>query len=379
MQRPPEQSARIPSLRPTLDIYLCERKHSHFHAERSCFETPEKSCWSICPSWSRAVIVNGNRPRHAAIGVDFGTLSGRALVVRVEDGAELGAAVHPYAHGVVDAALPETGRRCRRTGRCRSRPTTSTSSGRPSRRRSRPAAFTPTTSSRSAPTSRRARCFPPSPTERRCASWPSSPTGRTPTPNCGATMPPRRTPTASTPLAAERGEPWLARYGFKISSEWEFAKALQVLEEDPDVYARTEHWIEAADWIVWQLTGRYVRNVCTAGYKAIRQDGHYPSAEFLAALNPAFARFRPRQGRGADRPTRRTRRRAVGAGRGVDRPAAGHRRVRRQRRRARHGARRAGDQPGPDACRDGHVDLPHHELDATGPGARHVRRRGGRW
>jgi hypothetical protein len=31
-------------------------------------------------------------------------------------------------------------------------------------------------------------------------------------------------------LAAARGEPWLARYGRRISSEWEFAKALQ----DPD-------------------------------------------------------------------------------------------------------------------------------------------------
>ena len=39
-------------------------------------------------------------------------------------------------------------------------------------------------------------------------------------------------------LAAERDEPWLARYGGKISSEWEFAKGLQLLEEDPDVYGR---------------------------------------------------------------------------------------------------------------------------------------------
>ncbi len=78
-------------------------------------------------------------------------------------------------------------------------------------------------------------------------------------------------------LAAERLEPWLARYGGRISSEWEFAKGLQLLEEDPDIYGRTAHWIEAADWIVWQLTGVYVRNACTAGYKAIRQDGVYPS------------------------------------------------------------------------------------------------------
>jgi L-ribulokinase len=52
-----------------------------------------------------------------------------------------------------------------------------------------------------------------------------------------------------------------------------------------------DHWVEAADWIVWQLCGNYVRNACTAGYKGIYQDGHYPSQEFLAALDPRFATF----------------------------------------------------------------------------------------
>ncbi len=56
-------------------------------------------------------------------------------------------------------------------------------------------------------------------------------------------------------LAEERGESWLPRYGGLISSEWEFAKGLQVLEEDPEVYAAMERWVEAADWIVWQLCG----------------------------------------------------------------------------------------------------------------------------
>jgi L-ribulokinase len=49
--------------------------------------------------------------------------------------------------------------------------------------------------------------------------------------------------------------------------------------------------VEAADWIVWQLCGTYVRNACTAGYKGIRQDGAYPSRDFLEALNPGFASF----------------------------------------------------------------------------------------
>jgi L-ribulokinase len=92
-------------------------------------------------------------------------------------------------------------------------------------------------------------------------------------------------------LAHERKEPWISRYGGKISAEWQFAKALQLLEEDPQVYALADRWIEAADWIVWQLCGTETRNACTAGYKGIYQDGGYPSPEFLGALNPAFARF----------------------------------------------------------------------------------------
>src|SRR5215468_2305955 len=92
-------------------------------------------------------------------------------------------------------------------------------------------------------------------------------------------------------VARERGEPWIARYGGKISAEWQFAKGLQLLEEDPEIYQRAERWIEAADWIIWQLCGAETRNACTAGYKGIWQDGHYPSREFLAALNPGFAGF----------------------------------------------------------------------------------------
>ena len=71
----------------------------------------------------------------------------------------------------------------------------------------------------------------------------------------------------------------------------ENAKALQVLDEDPDMYQRAERWIEAADWIIWQLCGRETRNACTAGYKGIYQDGRYPSRDYLAALHPRFGSF----------------------------------------------------------------------------------------
>jgi L-ribulokinase len=92
-------------------------------------------------------------------------------------------------------------------------------------------------------------------------------------------------------VARERCEPWLPRYGGKISAEWQYAKALQVLDEDPEMYQRAERWIEAADWIIWQLTGAESRNACTAGYKGIYQGGQYPSPEYLAALDPRFAGF----------------------------------------------------------------------------------------
>ena len=72
-------------------------------------------------------------------------------------------------------------------------------------------------------------------------------------------------------IAEEMGEPWLDRYGGKISSEWFFRKALQILDEAPEVYDAADRLIEAADWVIWQLTGVETRNTCTAGYKAIWQ------------------------------------------------------------------------------------------------------------
>lgn len=44
-----------------------------------------------------------------AIGIDFGTW-GRALLVDVADGPQIATAVHPYANGVIDRTLPESGK-----------------------------------------------------------------------------------------------------------------------------------------------------------------------------------------------------------------------------------------------------------------------------
>ncbi len=87
--------------------------------------------------------------------------------------------------------------------------------------------------------------------------------------------------------AEEMGENFLKRYGGKISSEWMFPKIWQTLDEAPEVYAAADRFMEAADWVVMQLTGNERRNSCTAGYKATwsKKEG-YPSKAFFKALDP---------------------------------------------------------------------------------------------
>ena len=88
-------------------------------------------------------------------------------------------------------------------------------------------------------------------------------------------------------IAAQRGEAFLQRYGGKISSEWMIAKIWQILNEAPEIYEKTDRFVEATDWVTSKLTGNFVRNSCTAGYKSIwhKKDG-YPSKEFFKALDP---------------------------------------------------------------------------------------------
>jgi L-ribulokinase len=225
------------------------------------------------------------------VGVDFGTLSGRAVVVRVSDGAEMGSAVHEYAHGVLDVALPA-----------------GTVPLPPDWALQVPKDYVDVLAHAVPEAVRLAGIVPGQVIGigtdfTACTVLPVLADG---TPLCELPEYAER-PHAYVKLwkhhaaqlqadrinelAHRRGEPWIGRYGGLISSEWEFAKGLQLLEEDPEVYARADHLVEAADWIIWQLTGRYVRNACTAGYKGIYQDGRYPDRDFLAALNPAFAGF----------------------------------------------------------------------------------------
>ena len=236
------------------------------------------------------MVVSANNDRYV-VGVDFGTLSGRALVVRVSDGAELGTAVHEYRHAVMERELAATGEPLP-----------------PDWALQDPADYVAVLRTAVPAAIKNAGLDPGAvigiATDfTACTVLPATSDG---TPLCqlpGLEGRPHAYPKLwkhhaaqahadrINALAHERKEPWIARYGGKISSEWQYAKGLQLLEEDPEMYARADRWIEAADWIIWQLTGTETRNACTAGYKGIWQDGHYPSRDFLAGLNPDFAGF----------------------------------------------------------------------------------------
>lgn len=227
------------------------------------------------------------------IGVDFGTLSGRAVVVRVRDGAEMAQAVMDYPHAVVDRTLPATGERLPSHWALQvpsdylavlgaTVPQAVRESGVDVERIVGIGVdFTSATllpvDSDGTPLAEQAR-------------WASDKHAYVKLWKHHAAQAQADRITA---LAIERREPWLPRYGGLVSSEWEFAKALQILEEAPELYAEMYAFVEASDWIVWQLCGRYVRNVTSLGYKGLYQDGAYPSAEFLGALHPGFAHYPP--------------------------------------------------------------------------------------
>ena len=222
------------------------------------------------------------------IGIDYGTESGRALLVRVSDGTELATAVHVYGDGVLDRTLPD-GTRLPKDWALQN----------PDDYLDVLKHTVPAVLKESGISADEVIGVGIDFTS--CTMLPTLEDG---TPLCR--LPELRSEPhawvklwkhhAAQPqadrinaLAAERGEPWLARYGGKYSSEWFFAKALQILEEAPDIYREADRLLEAADWLVWQLTGVETRNACTAGYKAIYQDGSFPSREYFAALNPDFA------------------------------------------------------------------------------------------
>jgi len=220
-----------------------------------------------------------------ALGIDYGTLSARALVAEIGTGRELGGAVMDYPHRVMDTALPDGTRlppdwalqhpqdymdalgiipeALKTAGvlaedivgvgldftACTMLPVDES--------------FTPL-------------CLKP--------EWAGNPHAYAKLWKHHAAQ---READEINRAARARGEAFLARYGGKTSSEWMFPKIWQILNEAPEVYRASHRFIEAADWAVWLLTGSEAVSACAAGYKALwsRRDG-YPSRGFLRALDP---------------------------------------------------------------------------------------------
>jgi L-ribulokinase len=90
-------------------------------------------------------------------------------------------------------------------------------------------------------------------------------------------------------VAAERQEPFLARCGGRISSEWYFSKLIEMWLEDRPVYDATASYLEVADWLVWYLCGSLRRAAAPAAYKALwsAREG-LPPASFFQAAFPGF-------------------------------------------------------------------------------------------
>lgn len=86
-------------------------------------------------------------------------------------------------------------------------------------------------------------------------------------------------------LAHERGEEWINVYGGKVSSEWALSKILETLDRAPEVYDATYRFVEAADWLSYMLTGEETHSAAFAGYKWLYTGEGYPSDGFMSALD----------------------------------------------------------------------------------------------
>lgn len=224
-----------------------------------------------------------------ALGIDFGTESGRAVLVEVKTGKEIATSIYPYQNGVIDAELPVDGDPVPLE---------------PEWALQDPQDYIRTLQQTVPDVLSQADVNPEDVVGigidfTACTMLPVKSDG---TPLCD--LPElRRNPHAWIKLwkhhaaqpdadkinatARQLNQKWLDRYGGKISSEWFFAKTLQILDEAPEIYTAADRLLEAADWVIWQLTGVEKRNSCTAGYKAMwsKREG-YPPDEFFRELDP---------------------------------------------------------------------------------------------
>ncbi len=231
------------------------------------------------------------RSQTYTIGIDFGTESGRALLLDVQSGEELAVSVVQYPNGVIDRELPGTGEQLPPDYALQDPDDWVTVI-----ETAVPAVLAQAgvggedvvglgvdfTSCTVLPTDADGTplCTQPRWRGRRHA-WPKLWKHHAAQPIADRL----------NAVALERGENFLARYGGRISSEWYFPKLIELWLEDREVHDAAHAFLEATDWIVWWLTGVEMRQTCTAGYKAMwSPEEGLPAVEFFEAAYPGFSR-----------------------------------------------------------------------------------------
>ncbi len=244
----------------------------------------------------------GGRQRRFVLGIDFGTLSARALLVDADTGEEVAEAVHEYSNGVIEERLPGDKKRLP--------PETALQDPRDyleAMERTVPQVLraakanadqvlgigTDFTSCTVLPT--RADGTPLSFDKR----WQKNPHAWVKLWKHHAAQPEAD---RINEIGLARREMFLKSYGGRYSSEWFFSKLMETATHAPEVYRAADRFLEAGDWIVWQLCGNERRCVSAAGFKAMwvypanqrsapdSSSAHYtyPPADFFSDLDPAL-------------------------------------------------------------------------------------------
>ena len=229
-----------------------------------------------------------NEKVNYALGVDFGTLSARAIILRIADGAIAASCSNPYTHGVLDSYLPD-GTALPANYALSYPEDFITSMAGAVRGALRESGISPrqiigigidSTSCTLIPTDRYGKPMCEYPEfQSRCHAYAkvwkhhaAEPFAR-----------------YFEHLARTEQEPFLKDCGNSISCEWAIPKILEIRQYDPELYHKISYFLDLPEWLTWKMTGSLARSVACAGYKFHWKEGRgYPSREFLDKAAPGF-------------------------------------------------------------------------------------------
>ena len=235
------------------------------------------------------------------LGIDYGTNSVRALVVRCHDGKEFGSAVFNYPSGSQGILLDKKDHHLARQHPCDYLLGLEKSVKGALVAASKQSGFSAdwviglgvdTTGSSPIPVDRKNRALAQDPKWKtnlhaQCWLWKDHTSWEE--------------AARITELAAKHRPQYIAKCGNTYSSEWWWSKIWRCLKVAPQVFDAAYSWVELADWIPSVLAGitdprEVKRGICAAGHKALYSeewDG-LPDKKFLKLLDPKLAALRDR-------------------------------------------------------------------------------------